>query len=115
ASRCSSAICQLPEVLVSRRGIVIAPDGPRGPVYALGPGIIFLAQRSSAAGLPINMEYSNCWRIKSWDRFIVPRPFAKVHVIIGQPHRVRSTSTAEEFEAERLRLQDAMMALVERR
>src|SRR5207237_10729215 len=61
------------------------------------------------------MEYSNCWRIKSWDRFIVPRPFAKVHVIIGQPHRVRSTSTAEEFEAERLRLQDAMMALVGRR
>ena len=111
----ASAILQLTEVLSSRRDVVITPDGPRGPVYELGPGIIFLAQKSSAAVLPINMEYSNCWRIKSWDRFIVPRPFAKVHVIIGQPHRVRSTSTAEEFEAERLRLQDAMMALVERR
>ena len=111
----ASAILQLTEVLSARRDVVITPDGPRGPVYELGPGIIFLAQKSSAAVLPINMEYSNCWRIKSWDRFIVPRPFAKVHVIIGQPHRVRSTSTAEEFEAERLRLQDAMMALVERR
>ena len=111
----ASAILQLTEVLSSRRDVVITPDGPRGPVYELGPGIIFLAQKSSAAVLPINMEYSNCWRIKSWDRFIVPRPFAKVHVIIGRPHRVRSTSTAEEFEAERLRLQDAMMALVERR
>jgi len=111
----ASAILQLTEVLSSRRDVVITPDGPRGPVYELGPGIIFLAQKSSAAVLPINLEYSNCWRIKSWDRFIVPRPFAKVHVIIGRPHRVKSASTPEEFEAERLRLQDAMMALVERR
>jgi lysophospholipid acyltransferase (LPLAT)-like uncharacterized protein len=111
----ASAILQLTEVLSARRDVVITPDGPRGPVYELGPGIIFLAQKSGAAVLPMNMEYSNCWRIKSWDRFIVPRPFAKVHVIIGRPHRVRSASTAEEFEAERLRLQDAMMALVERR
>jgi hypothetical protein len=36
-------------------------------------------------------------------------------VIIGQPHRVKSTSTDEEFEAERLRLQNALMALVEMR
>jgi lysophospholipid acyltransferase (LPLAT)-like uncharacterized protein len=111
----ASAILQLTEVLSARRDVVITPDGPRGPVYELGPGIIFLAQKSGAAVLPMNMEYSNCWRIKSWDRFIVPRPFAKVHVIIGRPHRVKSASTAEEFEAERLRLQDAMMALVERR
>jgi len=61
------------------------------------------------------MEYSRCWRLKSWDRFIVPRPFAKIRVIIGHPHRVRSTNTVDDFEAERLRLQDAMMALVERR
>jgi lysophospholipid acyltransferase (LPLAT)-like uncharacterized protein len=61
------------------------------------------------------MEYSSCWRLKSWDRFIVPRPFAKVRVLIGQPHRVRSTTTGEEFETERLRLQNAMMSLVERR
>jgi lysophospholipid acyltransferase (LPLAT)-like uncharacterized protein len=106
---------QLTEVLSARRDVVITPDGPRGPVYELGPGIIFLAQKSGAAVLPMNMEYSNCWRIKSWDRFIVPRPFAKVHVIIGRPHRVKSASTAEEFEAERLRLQIAMMALVQRR
>jgi hypothetical protein len=61
------------------------------------------------------MEYSSFWRIKSWDRFIVPRPFAKIRVIVGAPHRVTATSTPEEFEAERLRLQNAMMALVEMR
>src|SRR5437016_4830271 len=111
----ASAIFQLTEVLASGRDVVITPDGPRGPAYELGPGIIFLAQKSGAAVLPFNMEYSSYWRLKSWDRFIVPRPFSKVRVIIGQPHRVKSTSTDEEFEAERLRLQNALMALVEMR
>ena len=111
----ASAILQLGEVLASHGDVVITPDGPRGPAYELGPGIIFLSQKTGAPVLPVNLEYSNCWRIKSWDRFIVPRLFAKVRVIIGAPHRVRSISTPEEFEAERLRLQNAMMALVEMR
>ena len=111
----ASAILQLGEVLASHGDVVITPDGPRGPAYELGPGIIFLAQKTGALVVPVNMEYSGCWRIKSWDRFIVPRPFATVRVIIGAPHHVRSTSTPEEFEAERLRVQKAMMALVEMR
>jgi len=111
----ASAILQLTDVLASGRDVVITPDGPRGPTYELGPGIIFLAQKSGAPVVPVNMEYSSCWRLKSWDRFILPRPFSKVRVIIGQSHHVRSTSTPEEFETERLRLQDVMMALVEMR
>jgi lysophospholipid acyltransferase (LPLAT)-like uncharacterized protein len=111
----ASAILQLTNILRSGRDVVITPDGPRGPAYELGPGIIFLAQKSGASVLPMNLEYSSCWRLKSWDRFIVPRPFAKVRLRVGNPHRVRSTSTPEEFEAERLRLQDVMMSLVERR
>jgi len=111
----ASAILQLTNILASGGDAVITPDGPRGPAYELGPGIIFLAQKSGAAVLPMNMEYSSCWRLKSWDQFIVPRPFAKVRVLIGQPHPVRSTMTGGEFESERLRLQNAMMSLVERR
>ena len=111
----ASAIFQLTDVLASGRDVVITPDGPRGPAYELGPGIIFLAQKSGAAVLPVNMEYSSCWRLKSWDRFVLPRPFARIRVIIGQPYRVRSANTVDDFEAERLRLQDAMMALVEQR
>ena len=111
----ASALRELSEVLVSGRDVLITPDGPRGPAYELGPGIIFLAQKTGAPVVPVNMEYSSCWRVKSWDRFIIPRPFSKVRVIIGQPQQIRSTSTSEEFEAERLRIQNAMMSLVERR
>jgi lysophospholipid acyltransferase (LPLAT)-like uncharacterized protein len=65
--------------------------------------------------LPMNLEYSRCWRLGSWDRFIIPQPFAKVRVLIRPPHHVKPTNTPDEFEAERLSLQDAMMALVEMR
>jgi lysophospholipid acyltransferase (LPLAT)-like uncharacterized protein len=109
------AMLQLADVLASGRDVVITPDGPRGPAYELGPGIILLAQKSAAFVFPLNMEYSSCWRAKSWDRFILPRPFSKVRVIFGPGHQVAQTRTNEEFEAERLRLQNAMMALVERR
>ena len=43
----------------------------------------FLSQKSGAPVLPMNMEYSSCWRLKSWDRFILPRPFSTVRVIFG--------------------------------
>jgi lysophospholipid acyltransferase (LPLAT)-like uncharacterized protein len=111
----ASALLQLGEELTAGRDIVITPDGPRGPAYELGPGIVFLAQKTGARVLPMNMEYSSCWRVKSWDRFIIPKPFSKVRVIVGQPLEIRSTSADEDFESERLRLQNVMMSLVERR
>jgi hypothetical protein len=111
----ASALRELESVLASGRDVLITPDGPRGPAYELGPGIVFLAQKAGAAVVPINMEYSSFWRVNSWDGFILPRPFAKVRVIVGPPHRVRATTTPEEFEAERLSLQETMMALVEMR
>jgi len=110
----AAALLELSNVLSSGRDVLITPDGPRGPAYQLGPGIIFLAQKTGAPVVPVNMEYSSCWRVKSWDRFIIPRPFSKVRVIIGQPQQIRSTSTPEEFENERLRVQNTMMSLVER-
>lgn len=111
----ASAILQLTEMLASGSDVVITPDGPRGPVYVLGPGIVFLAQKSGASVLPMNLEYSGCWRLGSWDRFVIPQPFSKVRVLIGETLRVKPTSTPEEFEAERLRVQDEMMSLVEMR
>jgi hypothetical protein len=111
----ASALRELESVLASGRDVLITPDGPRGPAYELGPGIVFLAQKTGAAIVPINMEFSSCWRVNSWDGFILPRPFAKVRVIFGPAHRVTATTSPEEFETERLALQNAMMSLVEMR
>jgi lysophospholipid acyltransferase (LPLAT)-like uncharacterized protein len=111
----ASAILQLTETLASGRDVVITPDGPRGPAYELGQGIVFLAQKSDALVLPMNLEYSRCWRLGSWDRVIIPQPISKVRDLNRPPLRVKPTSTPEEFEAERRRVQDALMSLVEMR
>jgi lysophospholipid acyltransferase (LPLAT)-like uncharacterized protein len=108
-----AAMLQLADVMASGRDAVITPDGPRGPAYEIGGGIVLLAQKSGAAVVPLNMEYASCWRLKSWDRFILPRPFSRVRVIFGPPHPVAATDSDEAFESERLRLQNAMMQLVE--
>jgi lysophospholipid acyltransferase (LPLAT)-like uncharacterized protein len=107
------ALRQLVDTLAAGMNVLITPDGPRGPVYEASQGIVFLAQRTGAPVVPIHMEYSSCWRLKSWDRFFVPRPFAKLRAIFGAPIQVQPSADADQLETERLRLQKAMMSLVE--
>jgi lysophospholipid acyltransferase (LPLAT)-like uncharacterized protein len=107
------ALRQLVDTLASNGNVLVTPDGPRGPVYQISQGVVFLAQKSGAPVVPIHMEYSSCWRLKSWDRFVVPRPFAKLRAILGAPVHVPPLEGPEQFETERLRLQTAMMSLVE--
>ena len=107
------ALRQLVETLRADGNVLVTPDGPRGPVYQVSQGIIFLAQKSGAPIVPIHMEYSSAWRLKSWDRFMVPRPFAKLRAIFGAPIHIAPLEQPEQFEAEQLRLQNEMMSLVE--
>lgn len=107
------ALRQLVDTLAANGNVLVTPDGPRGPVYQVSQGVVFLAQKSGAPVVPIHMEYSRCWRLKSWDRFVVPWPFAKLRAILGAPAYIPPIAGAEQFEAERLRLQNAMMSLVE--
>ena len=107
------ALRQLVDTLAADGNVLVTPDGPRGPVYQVSQGVVFLSQKSGAPVVPIHMEYSRCWRLKSWDRFVVPWPFAKLRAIFGAPITVPPIESAEQFEAEQLRLQNAMMSLVE--
>ncbi|MEY2506709.1 MAG: hypothetical protein QOH01_1038 [Verrucomicrobiota bacterium] len=107
------ALRQLMDTLAADGNVLFTPDGPRGPVYQVSPGVIFVAQKSGAPIVPIHMEYSSCWRLKSWDRFVVPRPFATLRAKFGEPIRIAPLSEPQQFESERLRLQHAMMSLVE--
>jgi lysophospholipid acyltransferase (LPLAT)-like uncharacterized protein len=111
----AAAMLQLADVLSSGADVVITPDGPRGPAYRPGGGIILLAQKTGAHIVPLSFEYSNYWRLRSWDRFILPRPFCRARFIFGLPHEVARASTEDEFEGERHRLETAMMSVVQTR
>ena len=74
------AASALVEVLQSGRDVGITPDGPRGPCYEFKPGAIIVARRTRAPMLLVGAEFSSSWRLKSWDRFHLPKPFSRVRM-----------------------------------
>ncbi len=66
--------------LRSGHDIGITPDGPRGPVYEMKPGAMIVARRAQARVVMIGMDFESAWRLGSWDRFYLPRPFSTVHM-----------------------------------
>jgi len=85
--------------------IAITPDGPRGPRYHLNPGLVKLSQVTGGVVMPVRIEYSSYWELKSWDGFRIPKPFARVSVIFDVPQPAAQTKSDEEFEIERARLE----------
>lgn len=78
------ALVEMIEDLASGKPFAITPDGPRGPAGVPAPGVLIASSRSGAAIVPMRSEASRAWRLKSWDRFEIPKPFAKVRVIYGE-------------------------------
>lgn len=64
----------------------ITPDGPRGPRFAFKPGAIFAAQMSGKAVVPIAYATKPAWLLRTWDKFVIPSPFGKVRIAIGEPY-----------------------------
>ena len=61
----------------------ITPDGPRGPKFTVSPGFIMLARRSGLPVHPIGMAARKAWTAKSWDEFVVPKPWTRVAIVFG--------------------------------
>lgn len=62
--------------------IGVTPDGSRGPMYRLQPGGIAVALKTGAPLTLLSLNFSQAWRLKSWDRFYLPVPFSKIEVCI---------------------------------
>ncbi|MFA4915995.1 MAG: lysophospholipid acyltransferase family protein [Syntrophales bacterium] len=80
-------------------------DGPRGPRGIVKAGLITMAQLSGAAILPLYASVNRAWVLKSWDRFLIPKPFSHVLLRWDQPLYIPQHSDAEEFEAIRLQME----------
>ena len=88
--------------------IGITPDGPRGPLHRVQPGIVKLAQLTGVPIVPVHLHYSRAIQFKTWDEFLLPLPFATVTVVFGEPHEIPRRMTEEEFEQKRQQLEDSM-------
>jgi lysophospholipid acyltransferase (LPLAT)-like uncharacterized protein len=88
----------------------ITPDGPRGPVWRAKPGAILLSQMSQRPIVPMAYAASSAWNIQ-WDRFVIPRPLAKIAIVIGAPVYIPKGLDAQALERFQADLEQRLHAL----
>jgi len=93
--------------------IAFTPDGPRGPLREVQPGVILAAAATGLAVLPVAIAASRAKLLRSWDRFLVPLPFSKVHIVYGEPLTVERRGDLEQAAAELKRRLDGAEAAAE--
>jgi lysophospholipid acyltransferase (LPLAT)-like uncharacterized protein len=90
----ASGFLGIVRVLSSGGEVAFTPDGPKGPARIAKPGAVAAAAQSGAAIVPIGASASSWWRLRSWDRFAIPRPFSRVRLVYGAPFRPNGTRAA---------------------
>ncbi|HVF38424.1 MAG TPA: lysophospholipid acyltransferase family protein [Gemmatimonadaceae bacterium] len=91
----SRALLGLVRELNEGREVAVTPDGPRGPATEYAPGALIAAHRAKAPILPIVASVDRAWRLSSWDRFIIPKPFARITVAYGPSTHVEGSSARD--------------------
>jgi lysophospholipid acyltransferase (LPLAT)-like uncharacterized protein len=91
--------------------LTITPDGPRGPRRQLAAGCVFLA---STLGIPLvamGLGYERPWRLGTWDRFAIPRPFSRARAIVSRPLAIPPDLDREGIEAHRAGVERLLVRL----
>ena len=97
-----------------KRGVsvVTMSDGPRGPAFEAKTGTVMMARMGNAPLVPIVCAASRAWTMNTWDSFMIPLPFARIVLAVGEPIEVPKALSKEDIEATRQELQSAMDALL---
>jgi len=91
--------------------LAITPDGPRGPSYKVQEGVISTAQLTGLPIVPTSYHLNWKIRLKSWDHFQVPLPFARCRITTGPVVRVPREASESQREALRQKLEETMQAI----
>lgn len=85
----------------------ITPDGPRGPMYVVEPGVLVVTRRLQAPMVLMGAEFTRAWRLRTWDRLYIPMPFSRIimHSEVLPPVRPDGEkTTAEDVRAALMRV-----------
>lgn len=99
--------------IVVKRGIspVTTSDGPQGPIHVFKMGDILLSQFTQAPLLPLSYAADRFWQVNSWDKFIIPKPFARIAIVIGEPVTIDKKIHRDDLEPQRLALENALKSI----
>ncbi len=89
------ALLALAGALKQGTDVAVTPDGPRGPRHSFAPGALVAAQRAGVPVVGMAAHVDRAWRLKSWDQFEIPKPFARITVAYTAPFAVPGRTPAE--------------------
>lgn len=92
--------------------IVTTADGPRGPKYEFKLGAVLMARIAGVPIVPIACAADRAWYLKRWDNFMIPKPFARVVLAVGQPYPIPANTPLDQLEPYRVNVQQAVMSLM---
>ena len=76
--------------------LAFTPDGPRGPSHVAQPGVAYFAQRTGCPIIPVGISAHPRWLARSWDRYLIPKPFARACWVVADPIHVAPGQDLEE-------------------
>ncbi len=93
------ALKQLIKLLEQKTSVAITPDGPLGPPEKIQSGVVLLAKYSGIPIIPWHYEASQQWRLNSWDKHKIPKPFASIVESYGEPFHVPKELKSDDVPA----------------
>jgi lysophospholipid acyltransferase (LPLAT)-like uncharacterized protein len=81
--------------------LTLTPDGPRGPRRVMSPGPIYLSSKLQIPLVLLGMGYDRPWRLNSWDRFAVPRPYSRARCVFSEAIQIPPHLTDGQLEVYR--------------
>lgn len=82
------ALREAMRLLREGQSFAFTPDGPKGPRHKAQAGVVYMASNAPAVILPIGVGASRAWTLSTWDKHLIPKPFAHVHLHMGAPLRL---------------------------
>jgi lysophospholipid acyltransferase (LPLAT)-like uncharacterized protein len=73
----------------------ITPDGPKGPRHSVGDGAVVIAQKADIPVVILNCRPSKYWQARSWDRFVIPKPFGTIEYFASAPIDLKGMTLEE--------------------
>ena len=107
-SQDAKALIMLIKAVKEGKDIVLTPDGTSGPVRKIKPGLLYVAQKTGRPIILFGVAASPCWRLKTWDKFLMPYPFSRGAIVFGQPNYLPPKMSEEEFAAKTLELEEQL-------
>ncbi len=90
--------------------ILITPDGPKGPPYEIKPGMVYAAKVSQSSIIPLTWYASKFWKLNTWDKMMIPKPFSKVIISFGEPIRPHQLSDVKFPQFRLLELENSVVS-----